>query len=94
MLDLKYQTSLKWSLVKKLKSETKVKAWHINIEGKDYVVTQSFKPRLGETLSAFKADKRGKITEWRPLFEKPGQDYLIGIEYLLRFLEGQDIEKL
>lgn len=92
--DFNYDSPLEWKFMKKLKSETQVRAWHVKVADVDYNITQVIKPRLGETLSGYKATKSGRILEWKPLFEKPGINHLIGIEYLLRHLEGQDISNL
>lgn len=92
--EFSYKSQLKWKFMKKLKSETQARAWHIKVEGVDYNITQVVKPCFGETITAYKASKSGRIIDWKPLFEKPGIDYLIGIEYLLRYLEGQDIANL
>ena len=92
--DFNYDSTLEWKYMKKLKSETQVRAWHIKVAGVDYNITQVIKPREGEMIAGYKATKSGRILDWKPLFEKPGVNHLVGIEYLLRYLEGQDISKL
>lgn len=92
--DFNYETELEVRIMKKLKSETKVRAWHVKVAGQDYQVCQVCLPRMGETLYAYKATRSGRIDVWKPFFEKAGHDYLMGVEYLVRHLEGQDISKL
>ena len=92
--DFNYETEMEVRIMKKLKSETKVRAWHVKVAGDDYNISQVCLPRMGEMLYAYKARRSGGIEVWKPLFEKPGHDYLMGVEYLVRVLEGQDISKL
>jgi hypothetical protein len=92
--EMPYETELDWKQMKKLKSETKARAWHVKVAGQNYQVCQVDTPRMGETLFGYKATGSGRIAEWKPLFEKKGTNHLMGIEYLLRVIEGQDISKL
>lgn len=92
--EFSYETELEVRIMKKLKSETRVRAFHVKVAGADYNITQIHLPRLGETLYAYKATRSGRIENWKPIFEKAGHDHLMGVEYLVRHLEGQDISKL
>jgi hypothetical protein len=100
-----YESTLDWKFMKKLKSETKVRSWHIKVHlGKfneknkpvyeDFNVTQAFFPRMGERVTACRATKSGRpitLNSNSLLFTKPGDDWLLGLEYLLKHLEGYDI---
>ena len=100
-----YESSLDWKFMKKLKSETKVRGWHVKVHlGKfneknkpvyeDFNISQMFIPRLGEKLTACRATRSGRPIDLDVnslLFKKPGEDWLLGLEYLLKHLEGYDI---
>lgn len=104
--DIEYVSTLEWKFMKPLRSETQVRHWHIKVhlgkmneKGKpvfeDYNIHQVWIAREGERLSAFKATRSGRaINLGNLLFKKAGEDWLHGIEYLLRYLEGQDISEL
>jgi hypothetical protein len=93
--EFQYESTLRWRFMKKLKSDTQVRAWHIKVGEDHYRLIQNRPPRMGEILSAYKATKGGTITDFRnPVFSKLGVDWLNGLEYLLRTLEGQDISEL
>ena len=104
--EMEYESQLQWKFMKRLRSETRVRHWHIKVhlgkmneKGKpvfeDYNLHQTFVGKIGERLSAFKATRSGRAADLsKPLFTKPGEDWLHGIEYLLRTLEGQDISEL
>ncbi len=93
--EFNYESTLKWRFMKKLKSDTQVRAWHIKVEDEHYRLIQNRVPRMGEMLTAFKASKGGSVSDYsHPLFSKLGDDWLHGVEYLLRTLEGQDIKDL
>lgn len=101
-----YNTSLDWKYMKPLRSETQVRHWHVKVHlGKfneknkpvyeDFNVHQVWVARVGEQLSAYEATRSGRAVDLtKPLFRKYGDDWLHGIEYLLRYLEGQDISEL
>jgi hypothetical protein len=90
-----YESNLNWKFMKKLKSNTGVRAWHIKVDNTHYRLIQSCLPRLGERLCAYPASRGGSVIEYgKPLFDKYGLDWLHGLEYLLRYLEGEDISKL
>lgn len=103
--DFTYESSLDWKFMKKLKSETKVRSWHVKVHlGKfndknkpiyeDFNISQIWLPRLGEQLTATRATRSGRPTEVSReslIFQKPGEDWLLGLEYLLKSLEGHDI---
>ena len=67
----------------------------------NYCIAQSYLGRdmngliPGETLIAYKAKKSGRPEDIsKMLFKKGGEDWLQGLEYLLRFIEGEDISTL
>jgi hypothetical protein len=100
-----YESTLDWKFMKKLKSETKVRSWHIKVHlGKfnekdkpiyeDFNISQVFIPKLGEQVSACRATKSGRPIDFNVnslIFMKPSNDWLLGLEYLLKHLEGYDI---
>lgn len=101
-----YQSTLDWKFMKKLKSETEVRHWHVKVHidkynerGKpiyeDFNIHQVWFRQMGERLTAYRATKSGRAIDIRqPLFVKEGEDWLHGVEYLLRVLEGQDVTNL
>jgi hypothetical protein len=103
--DFEYESSLDWKFMKKLKSETKVRSWHIKVHlGKfneknkpvyeDFNISQMFIPRLGEQLTVRYATRSGRPVDLNStslICMKPGTDWLLGLEYLLKSLEGYDI---
>jgi len=106
--EMQYESSLDWRYMKKLRSETQVRHWHIKVHcGKfdnknqpifeDFNILQTWVPRGGEKLMAYPATRSGRpvdLASKNKIFEKIGTNHLHGIEYLLRTLEGQDISKL
>ena len=66
----------------------------------NFNLAQSFQPvmegiGMGETLRAYKAKRSGFAEDLsKPLFVKSGEDWLMGLEYLIRQLEGEDIDKV
>jgi len=104
--EFSYTSRLDWKFMKKLKSETEVRHWHIKVhldkfneKGKpifeNFNIHQVWYGREGERLSAYRATRSGRAEDIRqPLFVKEGEDWLHGVEYLLRFLEGEDISSL
>lgn len=93
--EFQYESTLKWRFMKKIKSDTQVRAWHIKVGDDHYRLIQNQPSRMGELLSAYKASRGGSVTDFRnPIFTKQGDDWLKGLEYLLRTLEGQDISNL
>ena len=104
--NMRYNSTLDWRYMKKLKSETNVRHWHIkiangaqtesgNIAYDDWNVAQVWIARRGERLYAFPASRSGRpLDVMNFLFDMPGKNHLQGIEYLLRSIEGQDIEDI
>jgi hypothetical protein len=104
--EFSYQTTLDWKFMKKLKSETEVRHWHVKVHNgqfndkgrpvfEDFNIHQVWYRKEGERLTAYRATKSGRAIDIRqPLFSKEGEDWLHGVEYLLRVLEGQDISRL
>ena len=106
--EMKYQSTLDWRYMKKLRSETNVRHWHIKVHtGKydnknapifeDFNILQVWIKRMGERLMAYPATRSGRpinLNRENLIFNKKGSNHLHGIEYLLRFLEGQDISNL
>jgi outer membrane receptor for ferrienterochelin and colicin len=93
--EFNYKSSLNWRFMKKLKSNTQVRAWHIKVGDKHYRLIQNRQSCLGEMLTGYNASKGGSVTDYKnPVFVKSGENWLHGVEYLLRTLEGQDISKL
>lgn len=101
-----YESSLDWKFMKPLRSETEVRHWHVKVHlgqfneknkpiFEDFNIHQVWLKRMGEQLAAYRATRSGRAVDLsQPLFKKTGEDYLHGIEYLLRYLEGQDISEL
>jgi len=90
-----YESTLKWKFMKKIKSDTGVRAWHIKVGEDHYRIIQNRLPRYGERLAAYAASRGGSVRDFsNPFFEEFGQDWLHGLEYLLRVLEGQDVTQL
>lgn len=106
--EMEYESPLDWRFMKKLRSETQVRHWHVKVHlGKfnernkpvyeDFNILQTWVSRGGERLMAYPATRSGRPTDLAPsncLFNKIGSNHLHGIEYLLRLLEGQDISDL
>jgi hypothetical protein len=93
--EFKYKSTLEWKFMKRIKSDTSCRAWHIKVGDNHYRLIQNRVARYGEILSAIPAGRGGSVQDYsHPVFDKPGEDWLIGLEYLLRSLEGQDISKL
>ena len=105
--EMEYQSTLDWRFMKKLRSETKVRHWHIKVDlGKkkangqpqweDFNIAQVWFHRQGEQLFAYRATRSGRPEDLLKdrIFMKRGQNYLHAIEYLLRHLEGQDISEM
>ena len=106
--EMKYESQLDWRYMKRLRSETTARHWHIKVDsGKisyrnqpvydDYNILQVWVPRYGERISAYKATRSGRaedISKKNQIFEKIGANHLHGIEYLLRHLAGEDISDL
>lgn len=106
--EMTYESRLKWRYMKKMRSETEARHWHVKVEGdkfdennnpilEDYNILQVRVPRRGERLICYRATKSGRPIELSTkyvVFDKIGIDHLHGIEYLLRVLEGQDISDL
>ena len=91
--------------MKSLSSETEVRQWHIKVDASqynsrkpqytDFCIAQVWIPRVGEMLYGYRANKSGRPTDLMDyLFERPGEDWLLGLEYLLRCLEGESVDKL
>lgn len=107
-----YETGLDWRYMKKLRSDTKVRHWHLKVvttetlEGEkpvydNFCIAQVFSGMdnnglsMGETLTGYHAKKSGRPEDLsKPLFVKAGIDWLNGVEYLFRILEGEDVSKL
>jgi hypothetical protein len=104
--DFLYESSLDWKFMKPLRSETEVRHWHVKVHlgqfneknkpiFEDFNIHQVWLKRMGEQLTAYRATRSGRAVDLaKPIFKKIGEDYLHGIEYLLRYLEGQDISEL
>lgn len=102
--EMEYESSLDWKFMKKLRSETEVRHWHIKVHlgrsnngrplFEDFNVIQTRVSRLGEQLYGYRATRSGKAILSDKIFDRPGENWLHGIEYLLRSLEGQDISQM
>lgn len=104
--EMHYESNLDWRLMKRLRSETQVRHWHVKVHCgqfdnknrpifEDFNVAQTWVKQGGEKLYGFRASRSGRPLDLCDyLFEKIGANHLHGIEYLLRVLEGQDISKL
>jgi len=106
--EMEYESSLDWRYMKRLRSETAVRHWHIKVATgefssrnqpiyADYNILQVWVHLLGERLMAYPASRSGRpvsLDRNIMIFDKPGKNHLHGIEYLLRHLEGQDISDL
>lgn len=100
-----YESSLDWRFMKKLRSETDVRSWHIKVHlGEfneknkpvyvDYNLSQVWFSRLGDQLIVRPAKKSGRpidLSSKNIILQKNGEDWLLGLEYLLKHLEGKDI---
>jgi len=104
--EMGYESQFEWRLMKKLRSETQVRHWHVkvnrnNVDNKgreiweDYNILQTWIAKDGEKLFGYRATRSGRpVNICDVYFQKPGSNHLHGIEYLLRMLEGQDISQL
>lgn len=106
--EMKYESNIEWRYMKKLRSETEARHWHVKAHNgkfdgdnqpilEDFNILQVRVPLAGERLYCYRATKSGRpieLTRKNLLFDKLGDNYLHGIEYLLRVLEGQDISEL
>jgi hypothetical protein len=106
--EMEYESTLDWRFMKRLRSETSVRHWHVKVHTgemnsrnqpiyDDYNIIQTWVHRIGERLMAYPASRSGRPVDLKRenmIFEKRGANHLHGIEYLLRHLEGEDITEL
>ncbi len=70
-----------------LPSDTKVKAWVFNND-KDYYHVASYAAfRMGDKVSIWTSNKKGKRLSAQPIFTMNGKDHLLCVEKFLETLE-------
>jgi hypothetical protein len=81
-----------WKLKKVLKTDTGVVPWLIEYDSKFYVAKQYFRHRMGETVSVFESNTKGKIDTTKPVYDATGY---VDIETVVDlFVEKLSEEKL
>ena len=76
--------------LQELPTETKVKAWVFNVE-KDYYHMASYSVfRLGDKISIWKSNKKGKRTSEQPIFSVNGKNHLNCLEQFIETLKDSE----
>jgi len=81
----------KWSSVietlKDVPTETKIKAWVFEYDKKFYHVCSYTAFRMGDKVSIWESNKRGKRLTQKPLFTYDGSDHIKAMTFFLDSLE-------
>ena len=76
-----------YELVKALKSQTVVRAWHVKVDGEDYQINIAPIPRYTTVTGGYAAQSNGTaVNLTKPLFEFKGDDFDQGLEVLTNLI--------
>lgn len=79
-----------YEFVKEIPSDTRVKGWHVRVNGANYVVLLAPIPRGPVEASAYPASKLGKLENLlKPIFTIPAKTLQEGVDKLIEVVAAK-----